>query len=74
MRRHILNLSIASVLVVMAWHTVYISSCEVSMLSDLAMDNIEALATGETQKCPDGCIPNGSGCWCNGWFSFCREK
>lgn len=38
-------------------------------LSDLALDNIEALARGEINPdCPNGCVSGWGGCRCNGWY------
>lgn len=75
MKHRILSLSIIAILVVAAGHIVYTSLYEEVMLSNLTMDNIEALATGETQGCPGSdSKPNGAGCWCNGWFASWRSK
>jgi hypothetical protein len=37
-------------------------------LSDLALENVEALAQGEFSGCETGCVDNGDGCFCNMWF------
>lgn len=42
-------------------------------LSDLALENVEALASGEYSDCPNGCYDNGSGCFCHYWFPSYRE-
>ncbi|WP_019541473.1 NVEALA domain-containing protein [Proteiniphilum acetatigenes] len=42
-------------------------------LSDLALNNVEALAQSENPLCPNGCYDNGSGCYCNGWYPTYRE-
>ena len=51
----------------------YTSQKETSM-SDLAMENVEALARGEENPlCPNGCYNNGNGCYCYTWFPTYRE-
>lgn len=41
-------------------------------LSDLALENVEALASGES-GCPNGCLENGDGCFCNMWHPVYKE-
>ncbi|MDR1369348.1 MAG: NVEALA domain-containing protein [Dysgonamonadaceae bacterium] len=42
-------------------------------LSDVALANVEALANGENPNCPNGCLADGNGCDCNGWWPCYRE-
>jgi len=42
-------------------------------LSFLALNNVEALAQGESTDCPNGCYDNGTGCYCNGWYPSYKE-
>lgn len=42
-------------------------------LTDMALANVEALAQGENDMCLNGCLSNGDGCYCNGWFPTDRE-
>ncbi len=43
-------------------------------LSDIALANVEALADDEINPlCPNGCLDNGDGCYCNGWHGDLRE-
>lgn len=42
-------------------------------LSDLALSNVEALASSESSDCPNGCYDNGTGCWCKIWYPCYRE-
>lgn len=43
-------------------------------LSDIALANVEALADDEINPlCPNGCLDNGDGCYCNGWHDDLRE-
>ena len=44
-----------------------------SIIGDLTMDNVEALASGENPFCPNGCKLNGPGCLCDGWWPNERE-
>jgi len=43
-------------------------------LSDLALSNVEALAQNENDLCANGCLENGNGCYCNGWYPYYKEK
>ncbi len=42
-------------------------------LSDLALNNVEALAQSENDLCPNGCYDNGKGCYCYDWYPTYRE-
>ena len=42
-------------------------------LSDLALNNVEALAQSENDLCPNGCWLNGSGCYCYGFYENYKE-
>jgi len=42
-------------------------------LSDMALSNVEALASGELADCEYGCFANGDGCWCYDWYPCYRE-
>lgn len=43
-------------------------------LSDIALANVEALADDEVNPlCPNGCVENGTGCFCNGWYPSYQE-
>ena len=37
-------------------------------VSELVLANVEALARGESDGCPNGCVSNGDGCACNGIY------
>ena len=39
----------------------------------LALANVEALASGESGLCPNGCMGPGTGCYCNAWYPFYHE-
>jgi len=46
---------------------------KVSNNGDLALANVEALASGESSGCPNGCMGPGSGCWCYTWYYTLHE-
>jgi hypothetical protein len=37
-------------------------------MSDTVLENVEALAEEINPACPNGCVANGNGCDCNGWW------
>ena len=62
MKRNIIKVALFAVFAFVAGYGVYTSQKETSM-SDLAMENVEALARGEENPlCPNGCYNNGNGC------------
>ena len=72
MKKHILKLGFALAVVVAAGYTVYSSQTSLKM-TGIALNNVEALASGENDLCPNGCMGAGSGCYCNGWFPDLAE-
>lgn len=78
MKKNIFTIFFASAFALMAGYVVYASQQEVEM-SDLAIANVEALASGESgADCPNGCSAIGWGttkileCDCNyDHFSSC---
>lgn len=42
-------------------------------LSDLALSNVEALASSESSDCPNGCLDAPGLCYCKHWLPF-EEK
>ena len=44
-----------------------------SQFSEMLLDNVEALASGENANCPNGCKADGNGCYCNFWYEWYRE-
>ncbi|MDR1582346.1 MAG: NVEALA domain-containing protein [Prevotellaceae bacterium] len=50
-----------------------LSSVSLANIEALAQNAKKALAYEETSECPNGCYPNGSGCYCNGWWPCERE-
>ena len=65
MRKKLLKLSFVAAVAIAAGYTAY-NSQKTETLSDLTMDNVEALASGENPFCPNGCKLNGPGCLCDG--------
>lgn len=43
------------------------------LLSDLALSNVEALASEINPDCPNGCISGGGGCYCYHKYSDLQE-
>lgn len=41
-------------------------------LSEVILANVDALAS-VNPLCPNGCLKNGDGCYCNGWFETYKE-
>ena len=72
MKKNMMKLAFAAALAVAAGVTAY-QAQEKEMMSDLTMENVEALARGENPLCPNGCKMNGSGCLCDGWWPNDRE-
>ena len=45
---------------------------EADGLSDITKANIEALADIDL-LCPNGCVADGEGCYCHGWYDSYKE-
>lgn len=41
-------------------------------MPEVALANVDALAS-VNPLCPNGCLGNGDGCYCNGWFETRKE-
>ncbi len=71
-KKSILGLLAVVMIAAVAAFNVSLNSQE-EKLSDLAMENVEALAS-ESSDCPNGCLAQrGSGCWCRTWYYYVRE-
>lgn len=46
---------------------------EQSVPFDLLSANVEALTQDENPNCPNGCLDNGNGCYCNFYFPYYKE-
>ena len=64
--------AIVAVAVAMAFN-VTVSNTKTDTASLLVLRNVEALASGENSSCANGCIDNGNGCYCYGWYPNYRE-
>jgi len=44
-------------------------------ISDISLKNIQVMtqANAENPDCPNGCLENGSGCFCFIWYSCYKE-
>ena len=68
MKKNYLKIALVSAFAIAAGYNVYNSQEEVK-LSEMALDNVEAIAQGEyNPMCPNGCVSNGNGCACNGIY------
>ncbi|RHR91211.1 NVEALA domain-containing protein [Parabacteroides sp. AF14-59] len=63
-------IAIAAIAATAGWN--FCQSQDDMELSDLALANVEALARGES-GCPNGCVENGDGCFCNMWHPVYAE-
>ena len=67
MKKKVLGIiAFAAIAAVAGWN--YTLNMNNVNLSDLALENVEALAQGEFSGCETGCVDNGDGCFCNMWF------
>ena len=48
------------------------ASASSASLSDITKANIEALADIDL-LCPNGCVADGEGCYCHGWYDSYKE-
>ncbi|HCK23656.1 MAG TPA: hypothetical protein DHW31_02555 [Bacteroides graminisolvens] len=72
MKKNFIKIAFVAVVAVIAGYGVY-SSQKSDILSDLVLANVEALAVNENPLCPNGCVSNGDGCYCNGWYPCYQE-
>ena len=63
---------IVAVVATFAGYNIYQSQRTVTM-SDLALANVEALANGEDDLCPNGCVDGGNGCYCYRYYPDFKE-
>ena len=66
MKKNILKVAFVAAIALVSGVNVFNSHKNVA-LSDVALANVEALSMDERDLCPNGCLPNGDGCYCNGW-------
>jgi len=71
MKKKIFGAAIVVVIAVSAMINVNLN--KVSNKGDLALANVEALATDEWGNCPNGCLDNGKGCYCIQYYPYYRE-
>ena len=72
MKKNIIKVAFIAAFAIVAGYNVYNSQIT-DIKSDLALDNVEALAYGENPFCPNGCHDNGGGCYCRIWYPTYRE-
>lgn len=74
MKKNMIKVAFVAAFAMIAGYGAY--SVQVSTdlsLSVLALDNVEALASGENDLCPNGCVSSGSQCYCNGFYPDFKE-
>lgn len=73
MKKKLLSIIVVSAIAFVTSYNVYISQND-RKLSELALSNIEALASNnEGGGCPNGCVQGWGGCYCNGWYPTFAE-
>ena len=73
MKKFRLKATLVVALAAVAGYGVYTAQSSQTELSDTALANVEALASGENPMCPNGCKSNGDGCLCYTWYPTYRE-
>ena len=56
------SLAVLAVAAVAAWNVNFNSQTD--LMSDVVLENVEALAQENNSECPNGCFENGRGCYC----------
>lgn len=80
MSKKIFAVLIVTVVAIFAGYNIYQSQRAEITMSDLAMANVEALASSSENDpdynpdCPNGCLSDGDGCHCYHNYSDYREK
>ena len=73
MKNNILKATIVAAFALIAGMNVY-NAQKSDVMSGLALANVEALAHDENGfGCDNGCVSNGNGCECHGWFEYYKE-
>lgn len=74
MNKNILKVALSAAVVAVAGYGMYENQSK-ETLSNVMLENVEALATGEsgTIDCPNGCLAISGVCFCNGYHPF-KEK
>lgn len=73
MKKNILKVALVAAVVATASYGMYENQSKLN-LSDVMLENVEALATDEYDPCPNGCLDGGDGCFCHFWFPTYKEK
>lgn len=74
MNKNILKVALAAAIVAVAGYGMYENQLKEN-LSDVMLENVEALATDEYDPmCPNGCLSDGEGCLCGIWHPTYKEK
>ncbi len=71
MKKNMIKVAFVAVIAVACGLNVF-NSQKSETLSEVALANVDALAS-VNPLCPNGCLGNGDGCYCNGWFETRKE-
>jgi hypothetical protein len=74
MKKNLLRAAFIAAFGLAVGHTAYSSQKDELTLSEALLDNVEALAEGEKETCPNGCVSGSGGCYCNVWHEHCSEQ
>ena len=72
MKKKILGSMVAVAIAAIAAVNVNIQASD-NGVATIGLSNVEALASGESPDCSNGCYDNGSGCYCHVWYPSYRE-
>jgi hypothetical protein len=72
MKKKILGVAIVAAIALVSGWNISQSMSEVA-ISDVALENVEALADEINPNCPNGCQESGNSCWCYYWYSQYKE-
>lgn len=65
-----LILSVVAVAAFASYNVYRSNNNETEGMSDTMLANVEALAGGENDLCPNGCLTTKGECYCNGWHMY----
>lgn len=74
MKKTFFSVAIIATVAIAGWN--YQQNQQSVELSDLALENVEALAQYEDNECPNGCLTiyDPKGCWCYRHYPNVKEK
>lgn len=74
MKKTLLKATLVATFALVAGYNLYNKSQKSYDISDLALNNVEALADDENgYDCKHGCVDGKGGCECYGWYQYYAE-